>query len=349
MSFFPIISNSISAINLFESILILDKLRKVKGIKIYSFSSGYCAKSDKSIILENYFFKTLDNMVESPTTRVVLEDISFKMDMELIIQDSQGNPVDGKFVYSLHDIDNGDDDTPSKGEGLNFISGIELDTITTSTPTLLEYDNNRIFGAYSDNSTELSEFLARANARSTKFSLTGKTGYCDRMMLAYYQPLHASMKLVDEDDINLSGGKLAVYNGDELIEEWDNNGEEKTIFLNPGEYILRETGIPTGYLGGTDVIFYIGEDDVIVIGGEPTSVVKVVDRRPDIIEPIEPDPEPEPKPEPTPEPVSADIPEEKEEEVENPNTSVIVFSFSILVLLLLIPIALLYRRKFYKV
>ena len=42
------ITNSISAIKLFESIVIFFIFKNVKGNKIYSSSSGYCANSFKS-------------------------------------------------------------------------------------------------------------------------------------------------------------------------------------------------------------------------------------------------------------------------------------------------------------
>ncbi len=241
-------------------------------------------RCDGSIKLESYFYNNPETALLGLDSRIVNGNkTTFSMNFDIRILDKQGNPVEGSYIYSLSDIDNYSSAGEEWSEAIVFDKGIDSDTIITSNPTLLKVSKEKIYNSVNDNSSELTEFLAKADASRTKFTLIGNAAGCDRMMFEYYQPKEVSMILHDDEGNIIEGGKLALYYGDELIEEWDNDGSVNKFFLNPGEYSLRESVIPEGYAGADEIKFYVGVGDAVIVADKNVSQVILVDRKTSVL------------------------------------------------------------------
>ena len=110
----------------------------------------------------------------------------------------------------------------------------------------------------------------------------------------------------------LEGATLQIINSDgEVIEEWVSTTEPHKISgLKAGEYTLKETAAPYGYLLANEIRFTVTEDGKVILNGEDVSRIVMEDpKEPD--EPTPPD-KPEPPVEPEP-PVQPEPPVEIEE------------------------------------
>lgn len=67
----------------------------------------------------------------------------------------------------------------------------------------------------------------------------------------------------------LSGAELQILTSDEktVLENWTTNGTEKSIAIDAGDYIFRETKAPQGYDKVADVRFSVGNNGNITLNG----------------------------------------------------------------------------------
>lgn len=67
----------------------------------------------------------------------------------------------------------------------------------------------------------------------------------------------------------LSGAELQILTSDEktVLENWTTNGTEKSIAIDAGKYIFRETKAPQGYDKVADVRFSVGNNGNITLNG----------------------------------------------------------------------------------
>ena len=239
---------------------------------------------DKKLVLQSYFF---DNSTD--LNKVYTEPSSFDVTFEITNDD--GEPVDnnGHYIFSAYDLDIGSNkDSPSPydnfpdtygnySEGVNLLEGFDTNTITMVNNSYLKYfeeNNNRILGTHVDGGSELSEFLVQGNANKTKFTWTGEN--CGTRILSQYQPKKI---VIDKQDIygnSLQGAKLNLYYGDELLDSWMTTGEEREMFLMPGDYTLKEDIAPDGYTTSEDIRFSVGAN--IIVNGQVKEKVIMTDR-----------------------------------------------------------------------
>jgi len=110
----------------------------------------------------------------------------------------------------------------------------------------------------------------------------------------------------------LEGATLQIISSDgEIVEEWVSTTEpHKITGMKAGEYTLKETAAPYGYLLANEIRFTVTEDGKVILNGEDVSRIVMEDpKEPD--EPTPPD-KPEPPVEPEP-PVQPEPPVEIEE------------------------------------
>ncbi len=218
-----------------------------------------------------------------------LSGFSIKMDITLEVQDSNGNPINGTFIFSAVDMDiaSSRDSKPEYNpnadgygdysEGVNLLEGFEMGTIKMHQDTYLVKEGNRIRGTRADNATELSEFLIRASTKKAKFSYTG--GNCGTSILAYYQPRTVEFEKQDSKGNKLPGAKLELYNSYNTspFKSWTSTTSSYKAFLNPGEYTLKETQAPNGYNVSPNITLYADINDKLTVDGNTVSKVIIKD------------------------------------------------------------------------
>lgn len=72
-----------------------------------------------------------------------------------------------------------------------------------------------------------------------------------------------SISKVDENGTALSGAEFQIISNGVQIDTWTSNGQAHEIYLEPGEYILREIKAPDGYKEINDVNFSVIKDVTI--------------------------------------------------------------------------------------
>ena len=239
----------------------------------------------------NYTYSSIDEFLEKTvTSRTKINDdkSALSYDVEINVVDKDGKEVEGSYIFSAYDLDIAayqDTDTDYKflnneygygthSEGINLIKGYDKKTITfAKTHSFLTKssinDITRITGTRSDNITEYSEFIVKADAKDFKFKWTsGKPAYT--LLFAYYQP-----KSVDIENRNVSekklivGSKFELYDSNnKLVTSWTTENGPKSIFLNPGQYTVKQISVPDDYKLANEEIFYVDIDDTLTYDGK---------------------------------------------------------------------------------
>ena len=82
---------------------------------------------------------------------------------------------------------------------------------------------------------------------------------------------------VSEDGDLISGAKLAIYQGDELIEEWTSEGKTHKTKLLPGDYVLKEEKVSDEkiYVLAEDIPFTVNIDGTVKYNEELYEKAKV--------------------------------------------------------------------------
>lgn len=76
----------------------------------------------------------------------------------------------------------------------------------------------------------------------------------------------------------LEGSHLKLYKDDELISEWDTGkGSAQIENLWPGNYVLEESGVPTGYIKAEDISFTLTPIGEVIIDSKNTEGVTMID------------------------------------------------------------------------
>ena len=278
----------------------------IKNIKI---TNLYNQDSDKTIMdgLDGYLYKEvvynnrvinfssrLYNSIPGDTEASIAylpvsqnEDI---YDVILEIQNSDGTPVEGTYLFSAYDLDIGSiadvnvpgiaKTTDGRGgygehsEGINLGNGMDTaNGIAYSNPTFLRnLGENHIRGSRDDGNSELSEFVVKANATRSEFQWTGPENAVSQI-LSFYQPLTVEIRKNDGDSNRLAGAVLELYHGEinaeNKVGEWTSSATETwKLFLNPGQYSLHEKTVPTGYNKADDIVFFINSNSVTRLDGE---------------------------------------------------------------------------------
>lgn len=83
---------------------------------------------------------------------------------------------------------------------------------------------------------------------------------------------------VDVNGNKIGGAHLKLYKGDTFISEWDTvTGQTHTESLYYGEYTLKETGLPAGYVQANDISFTVTPIGEILIGTTEVQSINMLD------------------------------------------------------------------------
>ena len=83
----------------------------------------------------------------------------------------------------------------------------------------------------------------------------------DEVFYSWNNKFPVTIKVIDEDDIRISGYKLKLTNSKgELISEWTTGEGDYTIDLIPGKYRIIEDDQPTGFSTSADMVIKVTED-----------------------------------------------------------------------------------------
>ena len=98
-----------------------------------------------------------------------------------------------------------------------------------------------------------------------------------RSDITYEYPVTFSK--VKPDNTMLAGAHLKLYTSEEtLVSEWDTSASEAhTENLAPGEYVLKETGVPAGYLKAADIAFTVANDGTILVNSTSVQGITMTD------------------------------------------------------------------------
>jgi TQXA domain-containing protein len=119
----------------------------------------------------------------------------------------------------------------------------------------------------------------------------------DDMNLVMEDELEKAQVTFSKVDIagnEIAGAKIQIKNKNgELVEEWESEeGKEKIISLEPGEYTFQEEAAPEGYLAVTDFTFTVKEDGEVEVkenddAKEENNKITVTDKADPDYKPIE--------------------------------------------------------------
>ena len=272
-----------------------DLLVEISNIKLYDIAGPRTANSGDLKIFQSIYgaelvYEWVNNTPNLSTYSPIQYDVSIK-----IVDGNNGDamPTDGEYIFSAYDLDvssRKDKDTgivpnyisdSNRGygyysEGINLIDGFDLSTIKVANGSFLhqlssnEIPNTvksdygltnfvRLFGEKQDGSSEFTEFTVKADAtKELKFQWTmGAPG--GTALFSYYQPQLIEFDKVDDSGNKITGAQLELYYGDETtpVKSWTTDNENELLFLNPGEYTLKEISAPNGYNKSNDIVFYI--------------------------------------------------------------------------------------------
>ena len=79
----------------------------------------------------------------------------------------------------------------------------------------------------------------------------------------------------DDENTDLPGAKLAVKQGDTVIEKWITDGTAHKLSLLAGTYTLCETEAPKGYEVAADIEFQVTDDGKLLIDGQAVDTLTV--------------------------------------------------------------------------
>ena len=212
---------------------------------------------------------------------------------ERVVKD--GVPQEGSFIYAAYDLDGtGRSGYDQYAEGVNLIDGFDENTITVSKPeTYIQlkgysslWDGYRIVGSAIDSNTDLSEFIVKVTEADDFVWQFTTTGGMKTILAAQYQPEQIYLKKTDENGDRVANASLSLwsveknndgtlkvvqtasgYTYDEttLTQEtnwnWTTTAtQDKSVFLVPGYYLMRETVTPTGYRTAEEKLFRVDND-----------------------------------------------------------------------------------------
>ncbi|MBQ5950700.1 MAG: BspA family leucine-rich repeat surface protein [Lachnospiraceae bacterium] len=245
------------------------------------------------------------------------------------ILNKDGRPAEGTFTYGASDVDmpsylNTGETKPSTlganasygnlSEGVNLISGFDMDTLTLAEDTYLwqmgnsasaQWEGYRITGSQSDSQTEHSLLMILGDAQGAVIDYTTTWGSAATVHLADLQPNAIYLQKTDRAGSGVAGASLALYKdsvaAENLIQTWtsetvpgENAGDParpkaKGFFLAPGDYVLVETQAPAGYAAAADIAFRVDLDYKVHIleSGGTTRLVELVSMV-DELSPVDP-------------------------------------------------------------
>ncbi|MBR2998301.1 BspA family leucine-rich repeat surface protein [Candidatus Saccharibacteria bacterium] len=223
------------------------------------------------------------------------EDVTFS-----ILKD--GLPVEGSYLFSAFDLDNPSSrdqgspyDTSDRGygnysEGINLNEGFDLDTVVLSQNTMLQkIGENRYTGTGSDNETERSELVVKADAKEAKFTWT-TPGDANTTLFANYQPNIVEIAKKDQYGDLVAGATLTASQDGEIRQTWTSSLKPERLWLNPGVYYLKEVSAPEGYEKTDEEIEFIVDGDNLLLNDEIVSNITLTNqKKPTPPKPDEPD------------------------------------------------------------
>jgi len=237
--------------------------------------------------LSNNFYKSVQDYLDNPINnryKVNNDGSAISYGVEMNIVDKDGNNVEGSFIFSAYDIDIKSKQDSSTGgyglysEGINLISNYDKNSLTTAkTLTFLTFDpdTGRITGTRPDNQSEFSEFVVKA-LNGFKFEWTAGN-QATTYIIGYYQPKNVLIENRNTKDEFIEGSKFEVYNSrGEKVGEWTTGSEGKSLFLNPGRYVVKQISVPSPYSVVADSTFYVGIEDTIQYNGNNVDKIVIV-------------------------------------------------------------------------
>ena len=249
-------------------------------------------KYDLRVTAQNIQFNGNNNTAEpltvfNFTSNFEINSNVVETDMDITFEILRNGIVvnDGSFVFSAYDLDGNPNNSDVLPEKIQLKNGFEINTLkkyenTSITPNVFSKlsvsDNNTISGTVIDGRSELSEFSVKASAHNSIFHWRGKK--LTTMLMSYYQPNFVVFKKVDKNNNRLAGATFGLYNDktNQLIERWTTDSEtDKTVFLLPGKYRLKEEEAPEHYNNiSSDIVFFVDNEGgvyTIVRGGINTT------------------------------------------------------------------------------
>ncbi|MDD7384173.1 MAG: thioester-forming surface-anchored protein [Actinomycetaceae bacterium] len=119
----------------------------------------------------------------------------------------------------------------------------------------------------------------------------------------------------------LAGATLSVTGGDHVSEKWVSTGEAKVLTLGAGEYTLKETAAPEGYLIANEIDFRVTEEGALEVKGADGAYAPANDAQVRMVDKPAPAVEPTPKPGTSePETPESETPETPKSDVPRPET-----------------------------
>ena len=224
------------------------------------------------------------------------EDVTFS-----ILKD--GLPVEGSYLFSAFDLDNPSsrdqgspyDTSDGRGygnysEGVNLNEGFDLDTVILSQNTMLQkIGENRYTGTGSDNETERSELVVKADTKEAKFTWTTSND-ANTTLFASYQPNIVEIAKKDQYGDFVAGATLTVSQDGEIRQTWTSSLKPERLWLNPGVYYLKEVFAPEGYEKTDEEIEFIVDSDKLLLNDEIVSNITLTNqKKPTPPKPDEPD------------------------------------------------------------
>lgn len=260
--------------------------------------------TDKNLKVTNYTYATIDDFLTGFVTyrTKINDDMSaLSYDIDIKVVDKDGNEVEGSYIFSAYDLDiaayqdtasdplfinkflTNDYGYGSHSEGVNLIKGYDKSTITfaktNSFLKQLKIDDNtvRITGTRSDNISEYSEFIVKADAKDFKFRWTsGRPAYT--LLFAYYQPKSVLVENINTKEELLKDSKFEIYDANnKKVAEWTTDGKEgNSFFLNPGKYIVKQISVIDPYELAKETTFYVDVEDKITIDNKTVEKVVII-------------------------------------------------------------------------
>lgn len=256
---------------------------------------------DNGIMISNYTYDTVEDFESgfvSGRREINKNQSSTSYDVEMKVLGSDGKEVEGSYIFSAYDLDISaylDKDSEYKylytdnfgfgshSEGVNLISGFDKDTITLAKNTFLTKTvkdaYTRITGTRSDNVSEYSEFVVKADSKDFKFRWTsGRAAYT--LLLAYYQPKSVLIENVNEKAEFLKDSKFEMYDANnKKVAEWTTDGKEgNTFFLNPGKYTVKQISVVEPYELEKETIFYVDIEDKLTMNSKSVEKIVIVNK-----------------------------------------------------------------------
>ena len=105
--------------------------------------------------------------------------------------------------------------------------------------------------------------------------------------MSYYQPMNVEIAKQDESGNNIAGAKMELYYRNNKISEWVSSTVPEQLFLNPGQYTLKEIAAPNGYEYNADEItFFVDIEQKIVLDGKEVERVVFTNHKTKVLEDV---------------------------------------------------------------